>query len=225
MPLARLLSKVNTDPTGLINPFAGSSAPVGWLLCDGSAISRTTYSELFAVISTTYGVGNGTTTFNLPNLSGKIPFGRDTTQTEFDTLGETGGVKSITLSTSQIPVHSHANTLSNNGSLSQGHVHYNEGQGGAMRAAIGATGSDPGSIGYVPSGHISPGPTVIGAYTLVGFGWTTAGRGFNHYTPSYGYVSDRSSDTTIGISNANAGTGSSYNKMNPYVVLNYIIRF
>jgi hypothetical protein len=93
-----------------------------------------------------------------------------------------------------------------------------------MRAAIGATASDPNSIGYVPSGPIYPGPGGVGAYTLYGMAWTTGYRGFNHYTPSYGYVSNRSSDTTIGISNANAGTGSSYNKMNPYIVLNYIIR-
>lgn len=53
-------------PVGIIAPFGGSTAPAGWLVCDGSAISRTTYADLFAVIGTTYGPGDGSTTFNLP---------------------------------------------------------------------------------------------------------------------------------------------------------------
>ena len=55
-------------PTGIVQFFAGSSAPTGWLVCDGSAVSRTDYDELFGVIGTTYGAGDGSTTFNLPNL-------------------------------------------------------------------------------------------------------------------------------------------------------------
>lgn len=83
------------NPTGVIQVFAGASGsvPAGWLLCDGSAVSRTTYADLFALLSTTYGAGNGSTTFNLPNLKGKVPVGLDSAQTEFDTLAETGGSK------------------------------------------------------------------------------------------------------------------------------------
>lgn len=55
-------------PTGIVQFFAGSSAPSGWLVCDGSAVSRTDYEELFEVIGTMYGAGDGSTTFNLPNL-------------------------------------------------------------------------------------------------------------------------------------------------------------
>lgn len=61
---------------GIVTPYAGSSAPTGWLMCDGSAVSRTTYSALFAVTSTTYGIGDGSTTFNLPDLQTKVPVGR-----------------------------------------------------------------------------------------------------------------------------------------------------
>ena len=60
-------------PTGVVQAFAGSTTPQGWLLCDGSAVSRTTYAALFAVIGTTYGAGNGSTTFNLPNLTVQPP--------------------------------------------------------------------------------------------------------------------------------------------------------
>lgn len=57
-------------PTATVLPYAAASAPSGWLLCDGAAVSRTTYAELFAAIGTTYGVGDGPTTFNLPNAQG-----------------------------------------------------------------------------------------------------------------------------------------------------------
>lgn len=57
-------------PSGVVLPYGGASAPTGWLLCDGAAINRTTYAALFAVIGTTYGVGNGSTTFNIPNTQG-----------------------------------------------------------------------------------------------------------------------------------------------------------
>lgn len=90
-------------PIGSITLYGGSSAPTGWLICDGSAVSRTTYSNLFSVIGTSYGAGDGSTTFNLPNLKGKVPVGYDSSQTEFDTLGETGGEKTHTLTMNEIP--------------------------------------------------------------------------------------------------------------------------
>lgn len=62
-------------PTGGILPYGGSSAPTNYLLCDGTAVSRSTYSTLFGVISTSYGVGNGTTTFNVPDLRSSMPLG------------------------------------------------------------------------------------------------------------------------------------------------------
>ena len=68
-------------PTGTVHAFAGSSAPSGYLICDGSAVSRTTYANLFAVIGTTYGAGNGTSTFNLPNLIDRFVQGSVTSGT------------------------------------------------------------------------------------------------------------------------------------------------
>ena len=72
-------------PTGTIVMYAAGTAPSGWLICDGTAVLRTTYSSLFTLIGTTYGAGNGTTTFNLPNLQTKFPR-QDTAH-----LGATGG--------------------------------------------------------------------------------------------------------------------------------------
>jgi len=102
----------NTNPPGSIMMFGGSSAPSGYLLCDGSAVSRTTYADLFTAIGTTYGTGDGSTTFNVPNVKGKVPVGRDSGDTSFDTLGETGGEKTHTLTSAEsgIPAHSHGFT-------------------------------------------------------------------------------------------------------------------
>jgi microcystin-dependent protein len=66
------------DFRGLVLPYAGYSAPTGWLLCDGSPISRTTYADLFALISTTYGAGDGSTTFNIPDMRGRAVIGAGT---------------------------------------------------------------------------------------------------------------------------------------------------
>lgn len=98
-------------PTGAMLPFAGSAAPTGFLLCDGTAVSRTVYARLFTVIGTAYGAGNGSTTFGLPNLKGRVPVGRDAAQTDFDTLGETGGAKTVTLTTDQMPSHTHRQVI------------------------------------------------------------------------------------------------------------------
>lgn len=84
---------VSAVSPGTIVPFGGTVAPNGWLLCDGAAYSRNGYGALFAVVGTSFGAGDGSTTFNVPDLRGRVLFGRDSTQTEFDVLGETGGAK------------------------------------------------------------------------------------------------------------------------------------
>ena len=74
-------ANLEVEPIGTIFAFAGNNIPTGYLPCNGSAISRTTYADLFAVIGTTYGTGNGSTTFNLPNLTDKFIQGSNTTGT------------------------------------------------------------------------------------------------------------------------------------------------
>jgi microcystin-dependent protein len=73
----------NSNPTGGLMMWTTGTAPTGWLLCAGAAVSRSTYSALFAVIGTTFGVGDGTTTFNVPNYTNRFPYGT--------TVGATGG--------------------------------------------------------------------------------------------------------------------------------------
>lgn len=101
-------TRITTNtPVAEVVAYAGSTAPTGFLLCDGSAVSRTTYAALFAIIGTVYGAGNGSTTFNLPNTKGKVIVAKDSVQTEFDVVGETGGAKTHTLTSAEMPVHSH----------------------------------------------------------------------------------------------------------------------
>lgn len=96
----------DTFPVGAVVDYSGATAPHNWLICDGSAVSRTTYSALFSVIGTTYGTGDGSTTFNLPNFTGKVGVGYASGDTDFGTLGKTGGEKTHYL-TGQELTHTH----------------------------------------------------------------------------------------------------------------------
>lgn len=112
-----LTNKPSSDvPSGVVMDYAGSVAPPGYLMCNGQAISRTTYAALFAVIDSTYGPGNGSTTFNLPDLLGRVSAGKDdmggtaanrlTGQNggvNGSELGNTGGAERHTLSQAEIP--------------------------------------------------------------------------------------------------------------------------
>ena len=70
--MAQARSFVDVQPAGMISPFGNSTAPSGWLQCNGAAVSRTTYSDLFAAIGIVYGAGDGTTTFNVPEIRGEF---------------------------------------------------------------------------------------------------------------------------------------------------------
>jgi len=97
-----------TEETGVIKGFGGAyaSLPSGYLLCDGTAISRTTFATLFAVTGTKFGVGDGTTTFNLPNLQSKFARGAPTAT-------EAGGIGGTTTHSHTTASHTHADTFSN----------------------------------------------------------------------------------------------------------------
>ena len=153
------------SPAGTITQYAGATAPSSWLLCQGQAISRATYANLFAVTGTAYGAGDGSTTFNVPNLSGRVPVGLQTSDTDFNTLGKTGGEKTHTLTLSQIPAHQH--------SLDQ----------------------DGGNVGFA--------------------------EGSTNLRYSVGYTNTRASAS---IATGDAGGGNAHNNLQPYLVLNYIIK-
>ena len=136
-------------PSGTPVAFAGSAAPNGFLLCGGQAVSRTTYAVLFAVIGTTYGTGDGSTTFNLPDLRGRLPAGVDNmggtaanrltsggSGIAGTTLGASGGEETHTLATAEMPSHTHA--VSGNTGAGTAHHH----TFGFVAGTIFAPGSD-----------------------------------------------------------------------------------
>jgi microcystin-dependent protein len=110
----------------VILDYGGSTAPDGWLLCYGQAVSRTTYADLFTAISTTFGVGENSTTFNLPDCRGRVAAGKDdmggvsadritdaVSGIDGDVLGDAGGAQSHTLLLAESPAHDHGGTIYN----------------------------------------------------------------------------------------------------------------
>jgi microcystin-dependent protein len=116
--LIRDYNTLSGVPAGCVMPYAGATAPDGWLLCHGQAVSRTTYADLFAAIGTAYGAGDGSTTFGLPDLRGRVAAGRDDMGgtdagrlaggvANRTILGGAGGAATHTLNTGEMPAHSH----------------------------------------------------------------------------------------------------------------------
>ncbi|MFH0837254.1 MAG: tail fiber protein [Candidatus Aenigmatarchaeota archaeon] len=175
-------------PAGTILNFAGSDAPSGFLICNGLAISRTQYAALFAIIRTTYGAGDGSTTFNIPNLAGRVPVGKSS-ESEFASLGQTGGEKTHILTTAEMPSHAHTGSADSAGS----HTH----TGSTNAAAMGG-----------------------GGWGLTGSGW-----GSDQITHSHTLSINAAGAHTHTVTISSAGSSNAHNNMQPYIVLNYIIKY
>jgi len=152
-------------PIGVIIPAAKQNPSNSWLLCDGTAYSRTTYAGLYGVIGDTFGAGDGSTTFNVPDLKGRSPIGVDVTGSRVSealALGATGGSSTHTLQTSEMPAHSHTIT-------DPGHVHFpvsgsNFYHTGIARAlAAGATGAFDFGVAQANTGSNVTGITIDNA--------------------------------------------------------------
>ena len=185
-------------PPGVISQYAGGSAPNGYLLCDGSAVSRTTYAQLFSAIGVLYGNGDGVNTFNVPNLKGRVAVGFDNGQTEFDNLGEIGGSKTNTISVNQLPAHNHTGTTDSAGT----HNHTSNATGGQ------------GNLGLVTADGNN---TVIDTDSSLGE--------LNVWTTPYALSINNNGAHTHTFTTNNTGGGQSVNNLQPYIVLNYIIKY
>jgi microcystin-dependent protein len=209
-------------PTGTILDYAGSAAPTGWLLAYGQAVSRTTYANLYAILGTVYGAGDGSTTFNVPDLRGRTVFGKDdmggtaanritnaVSGLAATTLGAVGGDQNIPSHTHNITDPGHTTSISD-----PGHTH---------------------TVSITDPGHTHEAPTSGVAGNVYGAG------PYNNGTPGlYGYMT-RSATTGItatassattgvtglraftGITINTAGTGTAAN-IPPAIILNKIIK-
>lgn len=195
------------NPVGEITLWGTSTAPTGWLIADGSTVSRSTYSALFAVLGTTYGVGDGSTTFGIPNLKGKVPVGRDSSDVAFDTIGETGGSKTSALTSTNLPTHSHTGTAS---------VTINDNT--VDRVTRLATQSLDGFATGLDSNT-----SLLQGTAALGLSNTTFGMAVGFETE---HTHTNTASVTINTSGGNGtATGDTFSNLQPYVVLNYIIRF
>lgn len=182
------------SPPGIVAPYAGTSAPAGWLLCYGQAVSRTTYAALFAVVGETYGVGDTSTTFNLPDLRGRVVAGQDdmggssanrltglTDGVNGDTLAAAGGLESTVLTEAQLAAHTHTGTTASDGA----HTHtFGTNANTASGSGVNRLNDTSGTVATTQSG---------GAHT-------------------HTFTTDSS------------GSGSAHNNVQPTLILNYIIK-
>lgn len=261
-----------TPPSGSLLPYAGSTAPTGYLLCDGTAYSTTVYPDLYAAIGNAYATSGGQTApasglFRVPLLTGRVPVGADATQTEFDTLGETGGDKASTAAHTHTMAHDHSiahdhaafDTAAGAGTHNHSvnfslagdavgdhthpvtdttdleiHTHYlparqtsstSHTHTGTSTIAAGMAGADVTPMTGVAPYELSPDVANGGghAHTVSGtIGVNTNEGGHQHSidVPAFSGTSGASSAATTGASSVGATSGN----LQPYIVLNYIIK-
>lgn len=181
-----------------IMPWPATRAIQGWMFCQGQQLSINQYSALYMLLGTTYG-GNGVSTFNIPDLRGRVPVGANMGVAAGYTLGSYGGSETAVLTPANLPPHTHAASLPVQGSIavqtSTGNATAPTPSANAM-LAVGAE-----TDGFEESVPKIFGPVDSNSVALGGFSATLTG------TPVVG----------------NAGVGAQSNNMNPYQVLNYLI--
>jgi len=195
--------KSNIAPAGIIAQTARATAPSGWLLCDGSAVSRATYATLFAAIGTAYGAGDGSTTFNVPDGRGRTFIGAGTgTGLTARTVGQSGGEETHQLSTAELAMHSHSATDS-------GHTHGNTGAGGSHSHTLSpSVQMNDGQLSGTPTTGLDNSRIINSTVTV-----STA--------PDHTHAT---SSGAASISVANAGSNTPHNNMQPFLVGSWIIK-
>lgn len=238
---ARLL---NGEPSGSVSMFAGSTVPDGYLLCNGQAVSQTTYASLFALLGSTYNTSGGQLApgaglFRVPLMTGRVPVGLDAGQAEFDVLGETGGDKSVTLTAAQsgLPAHSHANTASASttvGILDPTHDHTSTigTTEGAHQHRMTANQTPSGTHGHTTNGTLASGLSGTGGSTSAFTNTLEAGYEGKHghtvttAAKETGITAVAATSVTMtNVNNAAANASAAHTNLQPYSVINFIIKF
>lgn len=232
--------------TGEMKVWPFASAPAGWLLCDGSAVSRATYAALSALFEAEgfkYGNGNGTTTFNVPNMKGRAPVGLDSGQTEFDTLGETGGAKTHQLTSSEMPSHTHTqnshnhtqdahtHTQNSHNHTQDAHTHtqnsHNHTQDAHSHTVTGVGSSASGGTANLTGANDASSTTATAANATATNQAATAVNQNATATNQAATATNQNATATnqaATATNQNTGGDAAHNNLQPYLVVNYIIK-
>lgn len=205
---AALASSLGGVPTGAVIPFAGTSEPTGWLLCYGQAVSRATYSALYTALGDAYGAGNGTTTFNLPDLRGRTAVGKDDmggaaagrmtsggSGVDGATLGASGGTQTHALTSGELATHTHTASVTD-----AGHTH-----GFLMDA-----GNDGNAL-FSDSNYLARRDSAGANYARAASANTNS-------------VVNASATTGVTVANSNTGSGTAHQNTQPSQIFNYIIK-
>jgi microcystin-dependent protein len=229
----------NTPLVGCIRAYAGTvtdsgaqevpTSGSGWLYCNGAAVSRTTYDDLFAQIGTTYGVGDGSTTFNLPDMRGRFPIGLNLTAVGNINSGVTGGAATVTLGATETPSHGHSISLTAAGTHSHSatSTSNSEPDPGTWGYSIGlyavGTGHRDGAGASLAVGISENGSngTVAGSYPQ---GPATSGFDANH-THNVTLASDSTHIAAHTLTMPSEGGGGSHDNMPPYLALNFVVKY
>lgn len=198
---------------GIIQIFAGSTAPAGYLICDGSAVSRTTYATLFDAIGTTFGSGDGSTTFNIPDLSGRVAMG----VSQSHAIATTGGAETVSLTdipnhTHTVPSHGHANTIA---ATTPSYTHTVSTQPAFNYNRPNSTGTRYG----VYSGQATR--TAYTSTSSVNATLSTSVAIAKH--PATSCTMGGSIADCAAFDTESTGTGDGHNNMQPFVTMNYVI--
>lgn len=240
-------SSVEATPIGTLLSFAGDTAPINYLICTGQLVSTTTYADLFAVIGHKYNnnVDPGGGQFRLPS-NGRVLVGQDTGQTEFNTVGKTGGAKTVALTPTETPLraHSHSGTT---GTISADHSH------SGTTADINQNHTHSGSTGGISANHTHnvtyaqiSNTSVAGGGTRItdlwggtnnyttgtvssdhGHSFTTGtvSSGHTHNFGTSGVSANHTHAFTTGNPSVAEANGTGHNNLQPYQVVTFIIRY
>ena len=222
------VASVTPPPTGVMTMFAGSSAPVGWVMCDGSAISRSTYSALFTVIGTTWGAGDGSTTFNVPDMRCRSPIGAGTKSgLTTRALATNYGVDDSALTGAHVPVHIHP-IGGNTGNQTVDHTH---GVGSLVAATESAhTHGTTNASNFIVSSSsgLGAGATAAAGTGAATWGQTTATAAGSAHTHSLSGTTATNSPSTTHAHSLPANTGNntsgSATILHPVAAINFIIK-
>ena len=222
-----LVNYKNFLPCGSIVNYAGDTAPTGWIICDGSELSKTIYSDLFYIIGNKYGSASDDN-FKLPDLGERIPAGF---KSGTNSLGAIGGNSSITLTTNQMPSHNHTGTSDSNGAhthtgttdLNGSHTHSSNSSdnsiSGTNTSTLGLVTADgDNSINASVNDSVSGIEPNLYANTIA----LTINEAGSH---THGFTTASNGSHSHGITIGNTGGGQSIDIRNKYIVLNYIIKY